>query len=188
MKQCCFTTEFDPITRRIITPSHICQAYNLGDKRPHPALHNIQALWDTGASITTISEKIAHSLGLVPIGFENVAHAQGVGKAKVYKVNILLPNGIEFHSLRVLEGNLTGFDVLIGMDIITNGDFAITHSDGKTTFTFRIPSVEKLDFVESPSKAAAKPLTPITTPKKVERNDPCPCGSGKKYKKCCGKS
>jgi len=23
--------------------------------------------------------------------------------------------------------------------------------------------------------------------KKVGRNDPCPCGSGKKYKKCCGK-
>lgn len=27
---------------------------------------------------------------------------------------------------------------------------------------------------------------PITTEKKVGRNDPCPCGSGKKYKKCCG--
>ncbi len=24
------------------------------------------------------------------------------------------------------------------------------------------------------------------TTKKVGRNDPCPCGSGKKYKKCCG--
>ena len=23
--------------------------------------------------------------------------------------------------------------------------------------------------------------------KKVGRNDPCPCGSGKKYKNCCGK-
>ena len=22
---------------------------------------------------------------------------------------------------------------------------------------------------------------------KTERNDPCPCGSGKKFKKCCGK-
>ncbi|MBQ7721705.1 MAG: SEC-C domain-containing protein, partial [Kiritimatiellae bacterium] len=22
--------------------------------------------------------------------------------------------------------------------------------------------------------------------KKVGRNDPCPCGSGKKFKKCCG--
>jgi len=27
----------------------------------------------------------------------------------------------------------------------------------------------------------------ITQPdKKVGRNDPCPCGSGKKYKNCCG--
>lgn len=26
---------------------------------------------------------------------------------------------------------------------------------------------------------------PITTSNKVGRNDPCPCGSGKKYKKCC---
>ncbi|MFA4831092.1 MAG: SEC-C metal-binding domain-containing protein [Patescibacteria group bacterium] len=23
--------------------------------------------------------------------------------------------------------------------------------------------------------------------KKVGRNDPCPCGSGKKFKKCCGR-
>lgn len=26
----------------------------------------------------------------------------------------------------------------------------------------------------------------LITPVKVSRNDPCPCGSGKKYKKCCG--
>jgi hypothetical protein len=28
---------------------------------------------------------------------------------------------------------------------------------------------------------------PYIAPPKVGRNDPCPCGSGKKYKKCCGK-
>lgn len=28
---------------------------------------------------------------------------------------------------------------------------------------------------------------PIIKEKKVYPNDPCPCGSGKKYKKCCGK-
>ena len=28
---------------------------------------------------------------------------------------------------------------------------------------------------------------PLRKPKKVGRNEPCPCGSGKKYKKCCGK-
>jgi len=27
---------------------------------------------------------------------------------------------------------------------------------------------------------------PRRTPKKIGRNEPCPCGSGKKYKKCCG--
>jgi preprotein translocase subunit SecA len=25
------------------------------------------------------------------------------------------------------------------------------------------------------------------TVKKIGRNEPCPCGSGKKYKQCCGK-
>lgn len=30
--------------------------------------------------------------------------------------------------------------------------------------------------------------TIIRTEKKVGRNDPCPCGSGKKYKKCCGRN
>ena len=28
---------------------------------------------------------------------------------------------------------------------------------------------------------------PMHAEKKTGRNDPCPCGSGKKYKKCCGK-
>jgi preprotein translocase subunit SecA len=27
---------------------------------------------------------------------------------------------------------------------------------------------------------------PIRVGDKIGRNDPCPCGSGKKYKKCCG--
>ena len=31
-------------------------------------------------------------------------------------------------------------------------------------------------------------LQPVTGTKKPKRNDPCPCGSGKKYKNCCGQS
>ncbi len=31
------------------------------------------------------------------------------------------------------------------------------------------------------------PPQPYTAPPKIGRNAPCPCGSGKKYKKCCGK-
>jgi SWIM/SEC-C metal-binding protein len=31
------------------------------------------------------------------------------------------------------------------------------------------------------------PTKTMISEKKVGRNEPCPCGSGKKYKKCCGK-
>ena len=36
---------------------------------------------------------------------------------------------------------------------------------------------------QTPPQNRGKPAQP-----KIGRNDPCPCGSGKKYKKCCGKS
>lgn len=38
---------------------------------------------------------------------------------------------------------------------------------------------------------APLPDVPVEQAKRertVGRNDPCPCGSGKKYKKCCGKA
>ena len=37
-------------------------------------------------------------------------------------------------------------------------------------------------------EAAAQPAAPKKAAAKVGRNDPCPCGSGKKYKNCCGKA
>jgi hypothetical protein len=36
---------------------------------------------------------------------------------------------------------------LFGMDVIGSGDLAITNHNGKTTFTFRIPPCEEIDFV-----------------------------------------
>ena len=30
-------------------------------------------------------------------------------------------------------------------------------------------------------------MEPIVKDKRIYPNDPCPCGSGKKYKKCCGR-
>ena len=64
------------------------------------------------------------------------------------------------------------FEVLVGMDIIGMGDFAVSNFKGETAFTFRLPSIERMDFV------------PKDRSPKVGRNDLCPCGSGRKYKKC----
>jgi preprotein translocase subunit SecA len=38
------------------------------------------------------------------------------------------------------------------------------------------------------ARPGQKGSAPVTAEKKVGRNDPCPCGSGKKYKKCCGRN
>ena len=49
----------------------------------------------------------------------------------------------------------------------------------------------KAEFKEQPSPIKRQIVLPAEAPTrvgtKVGRNDPCPCGSGKKYKKCCGK-
>ena len=41
---------------------------------------------------------------------------------------------------------LIDVDVLIGMDIISKGDFSITASQGKTKFSFQIPSTHDIDY------------------------------------------
>jgi preprotein translocase subunit SecA len=40
---------------------------------------------------------------------------------------------------------------------------------------------------EAAAAAEQEKAQPMRTGPKVGRNDPCPCGSGKKYKQCCGK-
>jgi uncharacterized protein YchJ len=123
----------------------------------------------------------------------NTHTAAGIHRSNVYLVNAMLPNNVGFVNLRVTEGNLTGpFDVLIGMDIIASGDFAITHNEGKTLFSFRVTSIGRIDFVKPDNtivfpKQYAKEAKATTKTPKVGRNAPCPCGSGLKYKKCCGK-
>ena len=45
------------------------------------------------------------------------------------------------------------------------------------------------DDMENPGvTATAQKTRPVVNDRKVGRNDPCPCGSGKKYKQCCGKN
>lgn len=47
----------------------------------------------------------------------------------------------------------------------------------------RIPEPSSKDS-DTPQAASAKP-TPVTSEPKVGRNEPCPCASGLKFKKCC---
>ena len=47
---------------------------------------------------------------------------------------------------------------------------------------------EKKELQEGGGSSENKPSGTIVKGKKIGRNDPCPCGSGKKYKNCCGRN
>lgn len=66
----------------------------------------------------------------------------------MYLVDLVLPNNILVRDVRVTEGRLNGFGMLIGMDIINLGDFALTHRDNNTVFSFQIPATHDYDFVK----------------------------------------
>lgn len=62
--------------------------------------------------------------------------------------------------------------------------------DAKADWLYGLPQWEKI-FDEETRKRLyreQKASGTIRKEKKIGRNDPCPCGSGKKYKKCCGRN
>lgn len=62
--------------------------------------------------------------------------------------------------------------------------------DAKADWLYGLPMWD--DIFDADKKKAlyreAKKANTVIKGKKVGRNDPCPCGSGKKYKFCCGKN
>ena len=103
----------------------------------------------------------------------------------VFLASIFLPNNVGIKDVLVTLGDLGKNDVLLGMDIISNGDFSITNYGGKTRWTFRIPPVSDINFVEEINEQ--KKVEQANKQNKIGRNDPCPCGLGLKYKRCHGR-
>lgn len=109
-------------------------------------------------------------------------HAGGQDTCNSYLVNFYLPNHVAIFGVPVVVGCSNDFGAIVGMDIITRGDFSVTNLGDKTVVSYRMPSVKKIDYViEFNRKLVAM----------VGRNEPCPCGSvnseGKpiKFKNCC---
>lgn len=148
-----------------------------------------EALWDTGATSTAITKKFAAQLGLKPISMVECHHAGGVTRVPVYLINLYLDSGVAFPAIQVSElaDTVGGFDILIGMDIICTGDFSITNFNGSTCMSFRHPSIAKIDYVDEYNRLHDKLENRLKTAVHTPSNALCPCGSGKKYKRCHGR-
>ena len=106
------------------------------------------AVWDTGATRSVITQNVINALGISKIDEITNYTANGERTAGEYLVNIYLPNNVVFSAIRVIDGDIYDTDALIGMDIIGQGDLAITHKFKKTWMTFQLPSSHSIDFVD----------------------------------------
>ena len=148
--------------------------------------HHTRAIWDTGATNSFITPGTVNAVGLLPVGKAQIGHAVGHSEVNTYLVNLYLPNSVGVPGIQVSECADTdgSFGVIIGMDVIALGDFAITNVDGYTWMSFRVPPIEAIDYVDEANKMRYAG---------TGRNDPCPCGKTHndrpvKYKHCHGKS
>lgn len=145
-KYSAFTTKYEYISNQL---KNIVQLDNGSIKI------DAVAQWDTGATNTCISHDVVSKLSLSPTGFSQCHTPSGVVLQNAYKIDVWLPNNLKVESVRVNESEigLQGIDILIGMDIICLGDFAVSNCNGTTFFTFRYPSVEEANYVQSIKKS-----------------------------------
>ncbi|MXX98462.1 MAG: hypothetical protein F4Y58_00940 [Gammaproteobacteria bacterium] len=140
-----------------------------------------RVMWSTGTARSQLSRKLIEELELEAIV------KSGNDKQLLYSLDVYLPNKVRMAKVEMTEITQPlphpDIECIIGMDIISLGDCSISHSNGNTFFSFRVPSLGGMDYVEQSKKNKTSPRSPTM----VRRNQMCPCGSGKRYKNCCGR-
>lgn len=164
-----FSNKAIGLANTLKTKVGLSEAYDRHNPPAHlPKVLEGVAIWDTGATHSVITQEVVDALGLKPIAITDVKGVHGTNKASVYLVCIYLPNKLNFPTVRVTLGELPDAKMLIGMDIILTGDFAVSNYEGKTTFSFRFPSCGEIDFVkdiqamQAPSQQPKVPAKTIT--------------------------
>lgn len=141
-----FTVRYGRKVPSILTDVCLSRIVPTGQELTEDDVLTVPAVWDTGATISVISNDVVNNLRLSPTGAAVCYTVNGPRVVARYSINIHLPNQFAIPGLRVVDGDIHDAGILIGMDIIGRGDFAITHEYGSTCFSFQIPSSRTLDF------------------------------------------
>ena len=89
-----------------------------------------------------------------------------------------------WHGLKILRAEKGGESDEEGM---VDFEATYTSKSGLRDIHHEIAYFKKINGEWLYSVGNVKPMTVVREGAKIGRNDPCPCGSGKKYKKCCGR-
>ena len=103
----------------------------------------VKGIWDTGATNSVISKKVFALLNLFPIDTAVVSGVNSLNHTAIVTIaHLLLPNKVKIENVRFTVDELANTEVLIGMDIISKGDFSISNANNQTVFSFALPSFE----------------------------------------------
>ncbi len=155
-----FKIEYSGITKSLFTDCQVALPLAV-DPNKQKQFFSFKAIWDTGATNSVITDNVAKQVSLVPTGKAEAHGVHGKSTVNTFIVDILLPNRVCIPNVRVSEGKLLDkIDILIGMDIIQLGDFAISNTNGKTIFSYCLPPhknpidlLEKSNCVNSRNKS-----------------------------------
>jgi hypothetical protein len=141
-----FTVLFDRIVTIPHTKLSVSKELLVGSSG-NPDTKGMQAIWDTGASGSCITSKVVKELGLIPYSKLRVLTASGEVFQNVYKVCFHLPHDVSINlTVTEVPGLQNKFDALVGMNIISMGDFTISNFEGRTCLSFRMPSQARTDY------------------------------------------
>ena len=114
----------------------------------HAARHAIvaQAKWASGSKFSSVTPAIAAALGLPKAAAAEVWHPAGTALRTAYRLRVYF-NPHDFVDIEAVEMEAPfDYGLIIGIDIIYQGDFFLTHHEGQTLLRFRIPSQGTHDF------------------------------------------
>ena len=143
------TKRHDEIASAIYTSAGVCLPESPIVPNDESAIRWVKALWDTGATNSSISDRLASDMDMPFEDYALVSTAMGLARVPIYPVRLFLPNRVTFDEIEAIEFTYSeddDCDLIIGMDIMTQGDLAMTNLDGRTVFSFRIPSLHTVDF------------------------------------------
>ena len=86
----------------------------------------------------------------------------------------------------LVEYKREGFDIFQEMERGLKADY-VTYIYRVENIELREEEMQQLSYSGGGEEPNQRPKSPRKSARKIGRNDPCPCGSGKKYKKCHGR-
>ena len=115
------------------------------------------------------------------------------------EVSTLIPPGSEIHNFQPTPSDIRTAgeaDLILwngmGLEVwferfFRNLPQRTIHQDSSAFEAAKEPSAATASDIVSEMADVVEKSKPVNALPRVGRNDPCPCGSGKKFKQCCGK-